>query len=185
MHSASYLLLYSVCASCADKLLNAIANARSSALFWQVLDASAPAATAIIIGRCGNNKTVWQHRIVCSYIRLNSIDFECSSNEGSTKYRHTDTRCRLSWSNFERCRRIRASGIGQRKTNEGQLSQFKFNKLMYYVQEVTSRTRLAMIHIYMAIGRGANWTKCLYFSGEENISKRQLPQKVKYLVQIY
>lgn len=26
----------------------------------------------------------------------------------------------------------------QRKTNEGQLSQFKFNKLMYYVQEVTS-----------------------------------------------
>jgi len=48
----------------------------------------------------------------------------------------------------------RASGIGQRKTNEGQLSQFKFNKLMYYVQEVTSRTRLAMIHIYMAIGRG-------------------------------
>jgi len=30
----------------------------------------------------------------------------------------------------------------QRKTNEGQLSQFKFNKLMYYVQEVTSHSNM-------------------------------------------
>lgn len=67
----------------------------------------------------------------------------------------------------------RALGIGQRKTNEGQLSQFKFNKLMYYVQEVTSRTRLAMIHIYMQTdceeGGSGNWTgiveKYLYFFG--------------------
>lgn len=85
--------------------------------------------------------------------QLNTTATSNSNNTTATSNRQQQQKqrcCRLSRSNFERCRRIRAyraSGNGQRKTNEGQLSQFKFNKLMYYVQEVTSRIWLAMIHI--------------------------------------